>query len=127
MNSIPDQFSLIRTSREPQRICSDESSNENSENSDDDSDACSKPKKVKPLPPVPPSKRQVPNKYKVWSIALQEEALMENLNKCDVEAIDRERSVESYNYKIVDRSDYSKYKTKDRPECQYYEDDFVQR
>ncbi|XP_054278902.1 phosphorylated adapter RNA export protein-like [Macrosteles quadrilineatus] len=107
MLAEPDQFSISRATREPQRICSDESS-DNSDNSDDDSDAGSKPKKVKPLPPPTAKRAEVPNKYKVWSIALQEETLMENLHKCDVEANDRSRSVESYNYKP--HQENSKYK-----------------
>lgn len=103
-----EQFLLTRASREPKTICSDESSNDNSDNSDDDSDnQCSKAKRVKPQPAPPPTRNQVPNKYKVWSTALQEESLMENLNRCDVDMIDRERSVESYNYKRVDKTNYS--------------------
>ncbi|XP_046663080.1 phosphorylated adapter RNA export protein-like [Homalodisca vitripennis] len=109
--SAPVSFSLSRAiSREPETICSEESSNDNSDDSDDDSDAqCSKPKKVKPQCQLPVSRKEVPNKYKVWSVAIQEEALTETLTKCDVEAIDRERSVESYNYKVVDNTDYSHY------------------
>ncbi|XP_046662369.1 phosphorylated adapter RNA export protein-like isoform X1 [Homalodisca vitripennis] len=110
-SSAPVSFSLSRAiSREPETICSEESSNDNSDDSDDDSDAqCSKPKKVKPQCQLPVSRKEVPNKYKVWSVAIQEEALTETLTKCDVEAIDRERSVESYNYKVVDNTDYSHY------------------
>uniref|UniRef100_A0A1B6LHB4 Phosphorylated adapter RNA export protein n=1 Tax=Graphocephala atropunctata TaxID=36148 RepID=A0A1B6LHB4_9HEMI len=108
-SSVPVAFSLSRAiSREPETICSEESSNENSDDSDDDSDTqCSKPKKVKPQLPLPVKRNEVPNKYKVWSVAIQEEVLTETLTKCDVEAMDRERSVESYNYKLVDDTDYS--------------------
>lgn len=69
----------------------------------------------------------MPNKYKVWSIALQEETLMENLHKCDVDAIDRERSVESYNYKNVFRTDSAEYIDDQMPEYehQHSEDDYV--
>lgn len=45
------------------------------------------------------------NKYNVWSIGLQEEALSETLVKCDVEKIDRSRNVESYDYQMKYRLD----------------------
>lgn len=64
----------------------------------------------------------------MWSIALQEEALMENLHKCDVDTIDRERSVESYNYKQVHKIYDTNYIDEQIPESnvnQLSEDDYV--
>lgn len=52
---------------------------------------------------------------------------MENLHKCDVDAIDRERSVESYNYKNVFRTNNAEYIDDQMPEYEHElsEDDYV--
>lgn len=72
-------------------------------------------------------KNDVPNKYKVWSQALQEDTLMDTLTKCDVEPVGRERDVESYNYKRADKTDYSQFSGYHMPvsECHYLESDYV--
>lgn len=87
---------------------SDEQLVSSNDDSDDDSDQdsdlqCFRPKKLKKVKreklckPIAAPKS---NKYNVWSIGLQEEALTATLEKCDVESMDRSRDVESYNYKF---------------------------
>lgn len=87
--------------RDEQLVSSDD--NDSDDDSDQDSDLqCFRPKKLKKVKreklckPVAPKS----NKYNVWSIGLQEEALTATLEKCDVESMDRSRDVESYNYKF---------------------------
>lgn len=84
---------------------------EESSSSDSDSDNNSnhrqtkkpKVKAVKPRPaPQPVVSR--PKKYDIWCAGLQEEVLTRGLNSCDVAPDKRDRSVESYDYKIGRRS-----------------------
>nr|XP_018898405.1 PREDICTED: phosphorylated adapter RNA export protein [Bemisia tabaci] len=72
--------------------------------SSDDSD-CDLPLK-RPRPAPQPRRMDAQNghaassrprkKYDIWSTSLQEQAVLEEFNKCDVQNVDRSRAVESY-------------------------------
>lgn len=98
---------VVKTEPSEEQLVSSDNDNDNDSDDDSDQDSdsqCYRPKKFRKVKreklckPVAAATAKS-NKYNVWSIGLQEEALTATLEKCDVESMDRSRDVESYCYK----------------------------